>query len=108
MNKTIAWDVDGTLFTAGKVEKPREDVLNLMRAFNALGWKIVVHSGGGVEYAQRRVLELKLDEEMHITIAPKGDPKLEYELAVDDCLDERDWTEDKHGNYINAKYYIIV
>lgn len=104
----IVLDVDGTLITTGKTPKERRTVTALLRAFHGLGWEIWVHSGGGVLYAKRWVEFLKLHEEMHINIAIKGDPKLHYDIAVDDCLDEEIWTSKKHGNYINAKMYINV
>ncbi len=106
--KKICFDVDGTLITTDKSPKAREDVITLLRGFHKIGWDITVHSGGGVLYAKRWVEWLKLHEEMHITIAVKGDPKIHYNIAVDDCLDEEDWSKEKSGNYINADYYINV
>ena len=107
----IVFDTDGTIITTdpypgGPVG--REDVLALLRAFNKLGWDIYVHSGGGVLYAERWVRYLKLDEEMHIFISIKGDSKIHFDIAVDDCDLEKEWSKDKTGNYIDADLFIKV
>ena len=108
VKKRAVFDVDGTLITTDDNPKPREDVIALLRAFQGLGYEIYVHSGGGVEYAARWVRHLKLDEERHINIAVKGSSSMSYDIAVDDCIDEQEWTEDKEGKYIKAKYFINV
>ncbi len=56
----IAFDVDGTLETYNN--KPRWEVIDLMRNFHKLGHRIVVWSGGGKDYAEQKVRELKLTE----------------------------------------------
>lgn len=111
MEKTkrkIVFDVDGTLITTGEKPVAKEEVINLLLSFHGLGWEIWIHSGGGVHYAARWVMFLNLGKEMHINIAVKGDPKLHYDIAVDDCADEMEWTKAKHGNYIWADYYIKI
>lgn len=54
----VAFDVDGTLIDYES--KPRYEVIDLLRAFSALGANIVVWSGGGVEYADKWVVQLGL------------------------------------------------
>lgn len=104
----IAFDIDGTLITAESNPKPREEVINLLRAFNKLGWDIYVHSGGGILYAKRWVERLGLDTEMHINIAIKGTSTILYDIAVDDCINEKEWTDKKEGYYIKANLFIKV
>jgi hydroxymethylpyrimidine pyrophosphatase-like HAD family hydrolase len=106
--KRIVFDVDGTLITTDDPPQPRKEVLDLLYSFYHLGWSIFVHSGGGTAYAANWVRRLNLDKNMFITVCIKGDKKIHYHIAVDDCLDEEQWTKDKEGNYINADYYIKV
>lgn len=106
--KRIVFDVDGTLITAGANPEPRHDVIALANVFDSLGWEVWVHSGGGVLYAKHWVERLEMDKMMHINIAIKGDKKIHYDIAVDDCLEEAEWTHDRSGNYIDADYYINV
>ena len=47
----VAFDIDGTLITLD--DKPRQEVINLYLAFQALGPTMVIWSGGGKEYAER-------------------------------------------------------
>ena len=109
--KTIIFDIDGCLITTDKDPKPRLPVIAMMTAFKDLGWKIYVHSGGGVQYAESWVRRLKLDEYHHITITPKGSPDYEFDIAVDDMPLEKDnlLAEEQGRKYrIKAKYYIQV
>ena len=108
IQRRVVFDVDGTLITTDKEPKPREEVIDLALSFHRLGWKIYVHSGGGQLYAARWAEKLGLDKMFHVTVAIKGDKKLHYDIAVDDCIDEEEWTKEKEGNYINADYYIKV
>ena len=107
--KSIIFDIDGTLFDYDY--KPREEVINMMRSFNTLGWKIFCHSGGGVQYCQQKVMELGLDKEMHITITPKGSPDYMFDIAVDDMdldIDNTLVVEQGRKYRIKAKYFIKV
>lgn len=106
--KKIVFDVDGTLITTDKDPQPRKEIIDLALSFSMMGWEIWVHSGGGVLYAKRWVEFLGMDKMFHVNIAIKGDSKIHYNIAVDDCLDEVDWTKEKTGNFINADYYINV
>lgn len=108
IKKRVAFDVDGTLITTGKNPKKRKEVLRLLYAFHKLGYEIWVHSGGGVLYAKRWVEYLGIDKNIHVYIAIKGDKKIHYNIAVDDCIEEGKCTEKKEGYYINADYFINV
>ncbi len=79
--RTIAFDVDGTLIhQVGPLENtPRYEILNLYLAFQSLGWKMYVWSGGGVYYAQRWAEKLGLH---HATVVEKG--SFQPDIAVDD------------------------
>lgn len=81
MTVDILFDVDGTLITYD--DKPRFEVLDLLRAAQALGLSIGVWSGGGKDYAQQWVnrLGLKVD-----WVGTKGDPVI-AKVAIDDVED---------------------
>ena len=106
--KRAVFDVDGTLITTDKKPQPREEVIDLLVSLHRLGYEIWVHSGGGVLYAKRWVEYLGIDKICHVTIAIKGDKKIHYNIAVDDCIKESEWIEEKHSDYINADYFITV
>jgi len=80
----IAFDVDGTLETYN--EKPRWNVIDLLRCFHALGHRIIVWSGGGKSYAEQKVRELNLEEFVD-TCYDKPCP-LSESGAVDICFDD--------------------
>ena len=107
-NKRIVFDVDGTLITTNKNPKPREEIIDLLLSFHRLGYEIWVHSGGGVLYAKRWVEYLNIDKMCHVRIAIKGDRKIHYNIAVDDCIKEGTMAKNKEGYYINADYFIRV
>jgi hydroxymethylpyrimidine pyrophosphatase-like HAD family hydrolase len=75
---TAAFDIDGTLMMSDKITA-RADVLNLYRALEALGAKMYIWSGEGMEHAQlaKELLGLSGAE-----IIPKG--SIIPDLAVDD------------------------
>ena len=108
IQRRVVADVDGTLITTDKEPVARQEVIDLLLSFHRLGWEIWVHSGGGVLYAKRWAEKLGLDKMFHVNIAIKGDKKIHYDIAIDDCADEMDQTKEKTGNYINADYYIKV
>jgi len=85
----IAFDVDGTLLHDGNPEftdtkgdplndVPRYTVIELFKAFEALGADMYIWSGGGVDYAERWRDKLGLTA----TVVAKGSFK--PEIAVDD------------------------
>ncbi len=97
-----AFDVDGTLITLD--DKPNYKIIDLFKMLETLGFTMYIHSGGGIDYATMWRDKLGLDA----IIKPKGDPKLEYDIAVDDAIDEYVWSSKKHKFYINAKVFITV
>ena len=76
----IAFDVDGTLIhqVGEREDTPRYDIIEMFRMFENLGWKMVIWSGGGFDYAKRWSEKLGLDAE----IAVKG--SFVPDIAVDD------------------------
>lgn len=82
----IAFDVDGTLISYN--DKPRRDVIDMLITLSRLGHRIIVHSGGGLEYAQLWVRRLYLDEfvaecrDKSFVDPPGGD----IDVAFDDDL----------------------
>jgi len=100
--KKVVFDVDGTLINLDNT--PRYDIIAIFRSFEALGCVMYIHSGGGVEYAERVAERLGLDAH----IWQKGDPSMEYDIAFDDNFDEHNLSYKKQKNYINTKTMIIV
>ena len=76
--RTIAFDVDGTLITADG-NKPRMEVIELLKVFQSLGYKVTVWSGGGVDYAKGWVNRLGIEK---VQVVRKG--SFVPDLAVDD------------------------
>ena len=81
---TIAFDVDGTLVTYN--DRPRWEIIELLRILKGLGNKIIVHSGGGKSYAELWVRRLYLDDFVDEVrdksfVNPVGD---DIDLAFDD------------------------
>lgn len=74
----VAFDCDGTLIDYEG--KPRESIINLLKAFQAAGYcHVVVWSGGGIDYAKQIARNLNLTG---VTIHAKGSIKVD--LAIDD------------------------
>lgn len=76
-DKKVAFDIDGTLIS-GTV--PRYDVIALLLWFAEKGYNLIAWSGGGVEYCQRWVEKLGLEDK--VRIIAKGSE--EVDIAFDD------------------------
>ena len=96
------FDVDGTLITLE--DKPNYPIINFFKMLESLGFEMHIHSGGGLDYAKHWADKLGLSAK----ITPKGDSKLEFDIAVDDSIDEYCWSDTHHNYYINAKVFIRV
>ena len=57
----IAFDVDGTLITLSN-DRPRWDVIDMLRTLKKCGHTITVWSGGGKDYADMWVRRLFLED----------------------------------------------
>lgn len=82
----IAFDVDGTLISYG--DKPRRDIIQMLITLSSLGNRIIVHSGGGKDYAEMWVRRLFLQEYVSECrdksfVTPVGK---DIDLAFDDDL----------------------
>lgn len=73
----VAFDCDGTLINYDGT--PRTEVINLLKAFQALNANIIVWSGGGVDYAKGIVRRLELK---NVLVRAKGSCK--PDLVIDD------------------------
>jgi hydroxymethylpyrimidine pyrophosphatase-like HAD family hydrolase len=91
----IAFDVDGTLID--KDDEPRHKVIDLYRAFQALGHDMVIWSGGGIGYAELWKHRLGLQG----ATLPKFVTAVD--IAVDDMADGIDTTKQ-----LNAKVILKV
>ncbi len=58
--KIIAFDVDGTLITFE--DRPRWDIIEMLKTLNKLGCYIIVWSGGGDDYARHWCEKLFIEE----------------------------------------------
>lgn len=58
----VAFDVDGTLISL-EDDSPREDIIELLKMFKKeMEYFVIVWSGGGIQYAERWVQRLGLEE----------------------------------------------
>lgn len=83
LERSIVFDVDGTLIDFE--DQPRWEVIDMLRAFHAIGYRILVWSGGGASYAGYVVRRLGLSGFVS-QILSKGDA-VEADYAVDDMPD---------------------
>ena len=79
--RTVAFDVDGTLINIQR-DTPRYDVIDLFLQFYALGFRMVIWSGGGEEYATRWTEKLGLID--YVTKISAKNQDLHPYIAVDD------------------------
>lgn len=77
----IAFDVDGTLLDYE--DKPRKEIIELLKALDQPENTVVVWSGGGEEYARMVVERLGLEKYVHMT-SSKINRHLKVDLAIDD------------------------
>jgi len=80
--KTVAFDVDGTLIDAN--DKPRADVVAMLMHHYQQGDKVIVWSGGGVDYARTWVNRLCLGKYVY-RVLPKG-RGYDVDLTYDDQI----------------------
>ncbi len=81
---TIAFDVDGTLLD--EHDKPREEIVAILKALSRAGHDIFVWSGGGVSYAEQRVRDLDLKKYSKI----KGCIQKSAGSGIDMCFDDQE------------------
>lgn len=80
MEKTVCFDVDGTLIVlvGEREDTPRYDVIAFFKALETFGFEMFIWSGGGMDYAERWMRKLGLQAQ----IVPKG--SFTPDLAIDD------------------------
>lgn len=76
----IAFDVDGTLFD--EHNQPRLTVIEMLLLF-AERHTVIVWSGGGIDYARRRLNQINLDN--YVTFLPK-----QAGQGIDLCFDDQE------------------
>lgn len=83
----ILFDVDGTLID--NHDEPRWPVIDMLRTFAQLGWRVGVWSGGGVDYASHVVKQLGIGRFLDVVLAkgPIDHPQYQPTIAVDDVED---------------------
>lgn len=98
--QTIAFDVDGTLIDSEG--NPRYHVIDLLRWFaQSSDWRVIVWSGGGIDYARTIARRLGLQQYKIMLGVKFDDPAVD--IAVDDMADGIDTTKQ-----LNAKVIIKV
>lgn len=75
-NIVVGFDVDGTLIDL--LSRPRYDVISAFKFFKSINCKMIIWSGGGLDYARNWARKLGLDA----TIINKGSMKVD--IAFDD------------------------
>ncbi len=80
----VLFDVDGTLIKL-QDDSPQEHVVSILKEFSRAGCYVVVHSGGGREYAQMWVDRLELNDYVS-KVQSKTDTLQEdtYDISFDD------------------------
>lgn len=101
-NISVAFDVDGTLIhqVGSLLDTSKYDMVQLFKLLEAIGCKMHIWSGGGVEYAERWRDKLGLDAK----VVRKGSFK--PDIAVDDqqvtlgtvnlCLTDEVWVQQEN------------
>lgn len=83
----ICFDVDGTLITFD--DKPRKDVIDMLKALYHLGCEIYMWSGGGHDYASMWMRKLGLTQYVTEVILYKDRKYADY-YQIDICFDDED------------------
>lgn len=104
MKLTVAFDCDDTLIKWSDDGRaiPNHNVIDLLRWFMRNGHKVVVWSGGGVEYAQTWVEKFNLhgiDPLNDVIVVEKG--SIPVDIAIDDGGGE-DFTAQEYEKQILA------
>ena len=74
--RKVAFDCDGTLWDYDR--KPRHEIIDLFRAFEALGCHMIIWSGGGIGYAEQAARNLGLKAQVVV----KG--SVQVDISFDD------------------------
>lgn len=78
--KLIAFDCDGTLI--GRRDEPRQEIVDMLKGYQKVGYSVIVWSGGGKSYAQMVGSRIKLEG---VTYMGKlENPGFKPDIAVDD------------------------
>jgi len=80
--KTVAFDVDGTLIDAD--DNPRQDIIERLMYHYKQGDRVVVWSGGGMDYARTWVSRLSIGNFVY-RVLPKG-KGYDIDLTYDDQI----------------------
>ena len=78
----VVFDVDGCLIDGD--DHPRDEVIRLLRALKGVGVYVVVHSGGGKDYAEMWVRRLWLEPYVDECMAKHRPPYNGVDISVDD------------------------
>lgn len=106
---TVAFDVDDTLIVEGPNgrELPNHNVIDLLRWFLRNNHRVIVWSGGGIEYARRAVEKYNLAFPGNdVIVVNKG--SVPVDIAVDDGGIGLGAEEQVFGEIKNSKVTILV
>ncbi|UOF79892.1 magnesium-dependent phosphatase-1 superfamily [Caudoviricetes sp.] len=81
---TIAFDCDETLWN-NREQKPNAKVVNLYRAFDAMGFKMIVWSAAGEEWAREVARRCGITPDLCKEKPPLDMYAGYVDLAIDDC-----------------------
>jgi len=79
--KLIAFDINGTLID--RKDKPRKDIINMLKTLKEAGHTIMVWSGNSKEYVEEIIESLELTDYVDIC-ASKTDSEHTPDIAFDD------------------------
>lgn len=78
----VAFDVDGTLITFDDI--PRYDIIKMAHDYIAMGCVVIIHSGGGQDYAQQWSEKLGLTQHNVKAFAKGSTDSYNIDISYDD------------------------
>src|SRR3990167_1906826 len=109
----VAWDCDGTLIVPvvttdnlGGLDMPNYEVIAIYRWFQSQGHRMIIWSGGGVDYARMWAEKLGLNPDFIIPKTKESAKEYGVDICFDDCivdLADKNFRVKRVNNYIKRK-----